>query len=109
LHVREHGLQSATDHAIFKFAREEDRILVSADTDFGALLALYGGTTPSVVLFRGSATRRPLQQLSVLLKNLPMIAEKLRLGSVVVFEETRIRLRSLPIVGSRSPGSQVEG
>jgi predicted nuclease of predicted toxin-antitoxin system len=37
-HVRDYGLQSANDETIFALAKDQDRIVVSADTDFGLLL-----------------------------------------------------------------------
>ena len=38
VHVGDYGLQAAADETIFDRAADEERIVVSADTDFGTLL-----------------------------------------------------------------------
>lgn len=99
-HVREYGMQAADDDStIFEFAAREQRVIVSADSDFGTLLALREETKPSVILFRGTIHRRTEKQVALMLTNLPGITGDLRHGSIVVFEETRIRIRRLPISG----------
>jgi predicted nuclease of predicted toxin-antitoxin system len=91
LHVRELGMQSATDEEIFEIAMGEGRTIVSADTDFGTILALRRTAEPSVLIFRRSSGRRPEEQAELLLRQLPRIAAALERGSVVVIEDDRLR------------------
>lgn len=97
IHVRDYGMASAQDAAILARAQIETRIVVSADSDFGMLLASNRDQTPSVILLRHKSIHRPARQLALLLANLDSIAFALSEGCIAVFEEGRIRTHRLPI------------
>jgi predicted nuclease of predicted toxin-antitoxin system len=98
VHVRDRGLQQASDAVIFELAQREERVVVSADTDFGTLLATYRQRSPSVVLFRRGTERHPGEQVALLLANLATIEQELSTGCIAVFEPERIRIRALPLL-----------
>jgi predicted nuclease of predicted toxin-antitoxin system len=96
-HVRTIGLQRADDAIIFDRAAAEDRVVVSADTDFGTLLATRSAQKPSVIQFRGRGSRQPEALARAIVSNLPQLADALESGSIVTFEPSRVRVRALPI------------
>lgn len=79
---------------------QEGRIIISSDTDFSTILARTGLPLPSVILFRRGLSYRPEQQATLLLSRLGRLEEDLGRGCVVAFEETRVRIRLLPIEAS---------
>lgn len=96
VHVRHVGSPMWPDEVIFDFCDQERRIVVAQDTDFGTLLANREVASPSVVLFR--CRMKTVDDLvPMLLANLPDIAADLESGAVVVFEDTRVRIRALPM------------
>jgi len=97
VHLRDLGKQDASDETVFALAHDADRILVSADTDFGTLLALRQTAKPSVVLLRHFEDRDPVMQARLLLANLAPLQASLEAGAVVVIDPQRIRVRTLPI------------
>jgi len=97
VHVLDYKLQAASDAVIFERALQEDRIVVTSDTDFGLLAARTGMRRPSIILFHHSFPHRPGEQADILIRNLPALSAALEQGSLIVLERHRIRIRSLPI------------
>lgn len=94
VHVGDIGLSSAEDAEILSRARQEDRVVVTLDADFHALLALSGLTSPSVIRVRIEGLQA--DRLAALL--LDVIREcdnPLSAGAMVTVQPTRIRVRRL--------------
>jgi predicted nuclease of predicted toxin-antitoxin system len=95
-HLRDEGLHRFPNGEVFKKAVMENRILLTFDLDFGEIAALAGRQLVSVIIFRLRNTRTPhvwkrLEQV------LMVSADSLEKGVIVIVEETRHRVRKLPI------------
>lgn len=64
-HVRDNDLQRASDLTILMFARQHSFVLVSEDTDFGALLARQRTGAPSFVLLRTYELMTPDERAAI--------------------------------------------
>jgi len=95
-HVVDVDLACASDTQIVAWAAEHEHVIVSSDSDFGAILARQRRAAPSFVLFRHLNDLAPEQQAALLLANLPALTEALTAGAVVTMLRDRIRLRPLP-------------
>lgn len=103
-HVRDLGLQRATDEEIFDRAAADGAVLVTEDTDFGAILAQRESTVPSLILLRSADPLTPDQQAALIVAEIPLAEGELFEGAVLVLGRGRARVRSLPI-GDISEGS----
>ena len=74
VHARDVGLQAADDETLLLFAEREERVIVSADTDFSALLALRSMPKPSFVLLRRTLGNRPEKVADLLRGLLPRLS-----------------------------------
>ena len=97
VHVRDIGLVSASDEVVIAAASADDRILISADTDFGTLLARSHANRPSFVLIRRASGRRAIDQAALIIDNLVAVTADLEAGAIVVLGESTVRIRRLPI------------
>jgi predicted nuclease of predicted toxin-antitoxin system len=95
-HVLDLRLGGAVDGVVMRAAADMGATLISADTDFGELLAIGRHPGPSVVLLR-RAPRRPADQARLLLQGLPDVEGSLERGAVVVLTPGRARVRLLPL------------
>jgi predicted nuclease of predicted toxin-antitoxin system len=99
VHVGDVGLLTAPDRSILDYAAANNLVIVSADSDFGEMLAARrGATRPSVVLLRSADRLTPDDQAVLLATNLPAVADDLETGAIVTIARGRMRVRSLPIV-----------
>ena len=95
-HLRDEGLNRMPNGEIFEKALSEDRIVLTSDLDFGEIAAALRGTAGKVLLLRlqNSRAANVIRRLSSVL---PRVERDLAAGAVVIVEESRHRVRPLPI------------
>ena len=92
----EAGLEKLEDRDILIKARNEGRIILTVDLDFGYLLAISGAKLPSVVLFRlGNESREVIEEyLDYVLSR---CSNELETGAIISVRDDGLRVRLLPI------------
>jgi predicted nuclease of predicted toxin-antitoxin system len=96
-HVADLHLLTATDDEIFDRAAKDERVVVTADSDFGMLLAMRRATSPSVVHLRHVSELPPDAHVELLAANLPRIADDLGRGAIASLSPSRLAVRDLPL------------
>ncbi|HUK67618.1 MAG TPA: DUF5615 family PIN-like protein [Streptosporangiaceae bacterium] len=95
--VRDLQAASAPDSAVMTLAADDAWVILSADTDFGALLAEARATSPSVILVREVMGLRPADLVSLVLAQLDVLAPHLEAGAIAAVTTTGIRVRTIPL------------
>jgi predicted nuclease of predicted toxin-antitoxin system len=96
VHAYDIGLSHASDEEVLHKAREEERVVVTADLDYPRLLALSGAGGPGLILFRGGdyGEKQIIELMGRVMASIPAPEFS---SSVIVVDKKRIRKRRLPI------------
>ena len=97
VHVGDMSMLNAADETILDWASERGGAVVTADSDFGALLSIRRTSSPSVIHLRDVADQPPERHIALLVKNLPVLEAALRAGAIISLSPAKIRIRDLPI------------
>ena len=98
IHLSEQNLQKLPDKDVFLKALDEKRIVLTFDLDFGEIAALFKRNPSSVIVFR-TRNARAEYIAGKLDAALEVAAEDLEKGCILTIEDSRIRVRRLPIGG----------
>jgi len=87
---------NSSDKTIVETAKKQRRVIITQDLDFSEIISLAGKKSPSLVSLRLSSSR--IEYVNKRLEEvLPKIECDVEKGSIIVVEDSRIRLRSLPV------------
>jgi predicted nuclease of predicted toxin-antitoxin system len=97
VHWSEIGEASAADHEIMEWAAKHDHVVLTADLDFGAILAATRAARPSVLLVR-SHSLKPSIIGGAVVAAMGQTRQELLDGALVSVDPVRARLRILPLL-----------
>ncbi|QDU54681.1 DUF5615 family PIN-like protein [Aeoliella mucimassa] len=96
VHVADLGQSRATDETILKLAIDSERVVVTLDADFHALLAAGASTSPSVIRIRIEGLKGP-EIANIILQVVALTEKDIQQGAAVSVTSNAIRVRSLPL------------
>lgn len=100
IHTGEIGLSVASDREIIEYARENEMVVVTLDSDFHAILAVENAKRPSVIRIRmeglkGNALANLIQKIW------PKISAQVESGALITVTENAIRIKKIPIADEK--------
>lgn len=97
VHTADLGLSEANDGEIIETARENDRIVITLDSDFHTILTISRATKPSVIRVRIQGMNA--NDLSLLVQYVvSRCVSELNDGAMISVTETQVRIRRLPVL-----------
>ena len=96
VHWSDVGANSAPDHELMQWALNDQRIVLTHDLDFGAMLAATQTIAPSVVQVRTQDVR-PRSLSTLLIPLLRQYENELEAGALLVVDEAKSRVQVLPL------------
>jgi predicted nuclease of predicted toxin-antitoxin system len=96
VHAGDLSLHRSPDEMILAVAKDQNRVVITADLDFPRLLATIGAAGPGLILLRGGNYTES-QSVECVRRVLMSIAQDELLQSIVVVDRDRVRRRWLPI------------
>jgi len=97
IHLSNEGLYKLEDYLIIEKAINEDRIILTADMDFGQILAFTKSSSVSVVQFRlfDLSPNNLISKLNIVFDK---FSEDIGLDPVIItIQENKIRFKKLPL------------
>lgn len=96
-HWSQVGNRNDSDSVILAWAKQHQFIVFTNDLDFGAILALSKGKTPSVFQLR-TQDLLPQSIGKIVIENLERFQSELSQGALISLELDRSKVRILPII-----------
>lgn len=96
VHWSKIGKGNEPDSILFEYAKKNDYLILTHDLDFGAILAHSGEDGPSVVQIRANNIIPELYGKKIV-SSIKQAETYLKEGALVVIDETRSRIRVLPL------------
>jgi len=96
IHLRDEKLQTLEDSLIIIKARFEERIILTFDLDFAALMAVSNEKLPSVVILR-LKNQKYSNQISKIKSVLEESSLSLINGAIISVDESSFRVKHLPL------------